>query len=411
MRTPIIIALLFLFSANAFSRILKVGQHQPFQNINSAVAAADSGDVILISSGIYNEGNIIINKPISIEGHGKVIVDGLKQSDVFSVTCNHVSITGITICNSGRSDIKEEAGISLNQSKFCSVQYCILLNNFFGIYCANTASCTFNNNEIINNTLTESSGGNGIHLWHCDSMIITNNVVKSCRDGIYFEFVSHSFISGNVSTLQLRYGIHFMFSDHDEYSNNIFYNNGSGVAVMYSNHVNIHNNTFYYNKGGAAYGILLKEITDSHINSNLFEQNTNGIYMEGTSRCLLQKNTLRSNGWALRLLGDCADDTLCLNNFFANTMDVSTNSNSSDHLFYRNYWDKYSGYDLNKDGFGDVFYHPVSLFSKLSEIVPNSVMLLHSFLIDLLEQAEALIPSITPDSFVDDEPSMKPISI
>jgi len=37
------------------------------------------------------------------------------------------------------------------------------------------------------------------------------------------------------------------------------------------------------------------------------------------------------------------------------------------NTFNHNYWDKYDGYDLNKDRTGDVPYRPVSLFSMIAE--------------------------------------------
>ena len=408
MRTPTLLILIMLSVVSSQASVLKVGKNELYATIQEAIIHADSGDFILVEKGKYQSGNILIDKPIHLIGVGIPVLDGGNISDVITVTANHVFIQGFIIQNSGRSDIKEMSGVGINHCHDCTVQNCILIHNFFGIYAGNSNNCSITANEIWNQTKSESSGGNGIHLWHCDSMLLKNNFVKECRDGIYFEFVSNSTITGNVSTQQLRYGIHFMFSDHDLYSANTFYKNGSGVAVMYSNHVSMNRNKFLDNKGGAAYGILLKEITDSKIIGNQFVSNTIGLYMEGTSRCFISDNEFRSNGYGVKLFGDCDDDTLSLNNFFSNTMDVATNSSNSNHLFYNNYWDKYTGYDLNHDGTGDVVFRPVSLFSKLSEIVPNSVMLLHSFLIELLEKAESILPSLTPISFVDDKPSMKP---
>ena len=126
-----------------------------------------------------------------------------------------------------------------------------------------------------------------------------------------------------------------MFSDHDLYLKNIFRNNGSGVAVMYSRYVNMFYNRFENNWGGAAYGLLLKELTDSRIISNEIKQNTTGIYLEGTSRSFFQHNQIESNGWALKILGDCYSDTIISNNFSANTFDVSTNAGEKRKFIHR----------------------------------------------------------------------------
>jgi nitrous oxidase accessory protein len=55
-----------------------------------------------------------------------------------------------------------------------------------------------------------------------------------------------------------------MFSNNDTYAVNTFENNGAGVAVMFSNKVKMFNNYFKENWGDAAFGILLKEISDSY---------------------------------------------------------------------------------------------------------------------------------------------------
>ncbi|MBK5285546.1 MAG: nitrous oxide reductase family maturation protein NosD, partial [Bacteroidia bacterium] len=72
-----------------------------------------------------------------------------------------------------------------------------------------------------------------------------------------------------------------------------------------------------------------------------------------------------------------------------------------------NYWDKYDGYDINKDGIGDIPYRPVSLFSMVAEKMPYSLMLFRSFMVMLLEKAEKAIPGITPIDLKDDSPLMK----
>ncbi|MFN8338406.1 MAG: NosD domain-containing protein [Saprospiraceae bacterium] len=86
-------------------------------------------------------------------------------------------------------------------------------------------------------------------------MVTIGNQVKGHRDGIYFEFVTHSVIWRNISKQNVRYGLHFMFSNDDAYINNIFDGNGAGVAVMYTKNVTMYSNVFKNSTGDAAYGI------------------------------------------------------------------------------------------------------------------------------------------------------------
>ena len=77
------------------------------------------------------------------------------------------------------------------------------------------------------------------------------------------------------------------------------------------------------------------------------------------------------------------------------------------NTFRGNYWDKYEGYDLNRDGTGDVPYHPVSVYSILSERIPATMILYRSFLTNIMDQAEKVMPSIIPDQLRDDAPKTK----
>jgi len=202
-----------------------------------------------------------------------------------------------------------------------------------------------------------------------------------------------------------------MFSSDDAYITNTFKGNGSGVSVMYSHGVKMFNNCFRENWGDAAYGILLKEITDSYIMGNHFEKNTSGIYMEGASRIEVRNNLFKNNGWALKIQASCMDIHLCTNNFIGNTFDVGTNGSLMLNLFDKNYWDKYEGYDLNKDKIGDIPYRPVSMYSIIVEKNPPAMMLFRSLITVLMDKSEKLIPSLTPENLKDEHPLMKPLPL
>lgn len=103
----------------------------------------------------------------------------------------------------------------------------------------------------------------------------------------------------------------------------------------------------------------------------------------------------------------CEDNNFHHNNFTGNSFDIGTNGSISLNNFYNNYWDKYEGYDINKDGIGDVPYHPVSMYSMIVEENPNALMLLRSFTVQLLDKAEKAIPGLTPENLVDNKPMMK----
>jgi len=382
-----------------------------FPTIKSAIAAAKDGDTVFVLSKTYTESPIVVNKSIVLMGQQTPVLDGNLKHEIMIIEADGVVIEGLHFRNSGFSGYEDVAGLRLMQCRDVMVRNNRFTNTFFGVYGQHAVNCIIQNNTFFSSALDETVSGNGIHCWKSDSMIIKGNRVQGHRDGIYFEFVTNSLIEGNTTTGNARYGLHFMFSNDDTYVNNEFNDNGAGVAVMYSKRVTMLHNKFLKNTGTSAYGILLKDISDSHIAGNLFMDNTVGIFMEGSSRIFLTQNQFTANGWAMRMQASCDDIKLSRSNFERNSFDVSTNGSLVLNKFDYNYWDKYQGYDLDKNGIGDVSFRPTSLFSMITERNAAAMMLFRSAIVSLIDKAEKVLPGITPEALRDDKPSMHPFKL
>lgn len=380
----------------------------PRQSIIAVVAQAHAGDTIRITAGLYKEANIVIQKSLVLIGEKGAILDGSNKYEIITLAAENITIQGLQFQNSGRSSLNDLAAIKCLDAHHVRILNNHFDNTFFGIHLSNSNHALIEGNTLKAQALNEYELGNGIHLWKCKNAHITKNNITGHRDGIYFEFVTQSTISYNISTKNMRYGLHFMFSHDDQYLNNTFKNNGAGVSVMYSHTVKMYRNRFEENWGEASYGLLLKDIRDSEVIDNQFLGNTSGIYMEGCSRTLFQKNEFKNNGWAIQLQASCNDNVLERNNFQGNSFDVVTNGVVVLNILQNNYWDKYQGYDLNKDGWGDIPFRPVNMFSTVIERVPAAIVLWRSMLVFLLDRAEKVIPAMTPENLMDHQPSMKP---
>lgn len=406
-RLIIIIPTIVLSSALA-ARTIIVGKNQPVTSIRKAVELVKNQDTIFVQAGVYKEGNIIITKSIVLIGENFPILDGETKFEILTVSGSDVSIEGFQFQNCGKSAMNDFASIKVIDSKNIFIENNRVINSYFGIHFSNSSFVTIRNNTVSGSPTSEQNTGNGIHLWKCNNALIDNNHISGHRDGIYFEFVTGSTIQNNLSEKNIRYGLHFMFSNSDNYLKNTFRNNGAGVAVMYSHKVKMEGNKFEINWGPSSYGVLLKDITDSYIQNNTFYKNSVGIHMEGSSRIDASKNIFKENGWAIKVQASCDDNNFFQNNFFGNSFDVATNGSLVLNKFYNNYWDKYEGYDRNRDGIGDVPYHPVSMYSMIVEQNPNSLILLRSFMVSLLDKAEKAIPSLASENLTDDKPMIKP---
>jgi nitrous oxidase accessory protein len=408
----ILLTIIYLFAiGNVFANSIVVEKNTTMSTLRQGIKAARVGDTILLKKGIYREGNLIIDKAICLIGIDEPVLDGESKYEILTITGKKVVVKGIHFINAGYSSTNDYAAIKIIDAANIVIENNIIRNASFAIHVANSTHTIILGNIIKGTNKSEHLSGNGIHLWKCSHMMIGNNRITGHRDGIYFEFVTNSAIKNNWSEKNIRYGLHFMFSSDNSYLNNTFRNNGAGVAVMYSKKVKMYGNHFEQNWGPSAYGILLKDITDSHIQQNTFLKNTIAIHMEGSSRIEIEKNIFKENGWAIKVQSSCDDNDFHHNNFYGNSFDLATNGTMMLNKFYNNYWDKYEGYDINKDGIGDVPYHPVSMYSMIVEQNPHALMLMRSFIVTLLDKAEKAVPSLTPENLRDDNPMMKSLKL
>lgn len=403
----LLLATLLLPIINSYATTLRVGEKEKIRSVKQAIAQAAAGDTILVMPGTYREGNIIIQKSLVLIGQDYPVMDGENEYEIFTVHVQKGVIKGFKFINTGIGSIEDKAAIKVLESRNLRVVDNQFENTFFGIYLASSSHTWIENNVLHSDAEAEHQIGNGIHLWKCEHITINNNRVKGHRDGIYFEFVTSSLITNNYSEGNMRYGLHFMFSHNDEYRDNTFINNGAGVAVMYTKGVKMVGNKFIHNWGSSAYGLLLKDIRDSFISKNVFDENSVGIFMEGSSRNEVQDNDFVRNGYAIKLQASCDDNVFERNNFRQNTFDITTNGTLVLNKIQSNYWDRYEGYDLNKDEIGDVPYRPVSMYGMIVEQMPTAVLLWRSFLVFLLDRAEKAIPVLTPENLMDSVPVMK----
>ena len=396
----------FCYSVGS-ATVISVGAGKMYQSITVAIAAAKEGDTILVLPGTYREQNMVITKKIVLKGLNYPVLDGEHKYQIISIKADGVVVDGFKIMHSGISSMEDLSGIKVYESRDVVIRNNKLEDTFFGIFTENVVNCSIENNQLQSYSVEEQQSGNGIHCWKSDSMRIIGNTITGHRDGIYFEFVKNSIIWRNVSEKNIRYGLHFMFSNDDSYISNVFTNNGSGVSVMFSNRIKMFNNFFEENWGDASHGILLKEISDGYMQGNYFLKNTSGIFMEGANRIFMSYNSFENNGWALKIQASCMDVVLENNNFMGNTFDVGTNGSLVLNTFSNNYWDKYEGYDLNKDKVGDIPYRPVSMYSMIVEKYPSAMILFRSFITSLLDKTEKILPSLTPENLEDNLPLMK----
>lgn len=379
----------------------------PLPTLTAALAQARDGDTILVADGEYREPEITVTKRVVIQGVGAPVFHG-GDHQVLTILADSVTVRGLTIRDMTPLASEDRAAIRVTGSRGCLIEGNTLINTFFGIYLAKTTGCVVRDNRITGNGTREALSGNAIHSWTGDRLTVTGNIMKGHRDGIYFEFTTNALVTDNSADGNLRYGLHFMFSDDCIYRHNRFRANRAGGAVMYSRRVTMERNLFAQSTGNTWYGLILKELSDSRLAGNTFERNTAALFVEGATRIAVDSNRFRDNGWAVQVMADAQGTSFTANRFEGNSFDVSTNSINAASRFEGNYWDRYRGYDLDRDNRGDVPFAPVRLFALIVQQNPPTLILLRSFFVSVLDAAERVAPVLTPATMIDHHPLMRP---
>jgi nitrous oxidase accessory protein len=384
---------------------LQVGPDAAYRRLADAVQASRKGDLIRVGPGRYAEKGIVIRHALTLEGLGSPVLDAQGGGTILDIRADGVEVRGFAFRDVGVDYLKEHGAIWITDAADARILDNRFEKVFFGVYGAHARRATVRGNSFEGLWGKETANGNGLHFWKSDSIRIEGNSIRGHRDGIYLEFTGNSQVIGNTCEGNVRYGLHFMYANGNSYVGNVFRSNGSGVAVMYSRDVDMRGNRFERNWGAASYGVLLKSITGSRIEDNVFEKNTVAIFLEASSRIRLTGNSFRRNGWALRIVSDCDANTFAGNSFSGNTFDVAYNASpASTNVFEGNTWDHYQGWDLDRDGIGDIPHRPVELFPTVMQDHPQAMVLLRSHFVTLLNVIERMFPTLSPPGLQDMRP-------
>src|SRR6188768_2340458 len=123
--------LIFLFTIGAFAKTIKIGAKESIRTIKQGVAVAKAGDTLIIKSGTYREGNIIIEKSITIIGENYPVLDGQNKYEIFTIHAQNITINGLKFIDTGIASMTDLAAIKVLDSKNVRIINNQLRNTFF----------------------------------------------------------------------------------------------------------------------------------------------------------------------------------------------------------------------------------------------------------------------------------------
>jgi parallel beta-helix repeat protein len=195
-------------------------------------------------------------------------------------------------------------------------------------------------NEILSNTIYGDKSGTGIVILYGGNNhdnLIDDNIVENCYQGIHISSSENSTITDNTALNNDHYGILLLANTNNNYlSGNLLLNNGWSGMIIENSIDNIIEETLA--DGNHQHGMTLTNANDTTIHDNIFKNNVmDGVHIDSAS----SNNLLYGN--------------VFLNNS-RNAYDDGVN-NHWNSTTIGNYWDNYTGYDMNFDGIGDISYN------------------------------------------------------
>ena len=387
--------------------------------VRELIESAAAGDVLALPAGVY-EGNLVIRKPVVIDGSLGVVFDGLGEGTVIEVLAPGVTIRDCTIRASGDDVTGEPSAIRVIAAD-ALIESNIIKDTLFGIDLREAPGAIIRRNTIEGKDLDAGRRGDGIRLWWSHGCAVEDNVVRVSRDMVFW-YSEDLRITRNVVT-DSRYGLHFMYSHGSILEENDLYRNSVGVYLMYSNGITLRGNRMRDNRGASGYGIGLKDCDDITIVTNALLANRVGVYVDNSpssmdSTGLFEANMIAFNEIGLLATPNTHDNVFTGNAFIENEEPAATHGrgrltlNAFAHEGVGNYWSDYAGIDLDSDGIGDMPYEPQSLFGAMLANEPNLRLFVHSPAQQAIEFTARALPELRPEStLVDPAPLASPPEI
>ncbi|MFJ7678532.1 nitrous oxide reductase family maturation protein NosD [Peribacillus sp. NPDC097198] len=328
--------------------------------LQSKIDEAPNGATIKVEEGEYEE-TVIISKPVTLEGTGKVLLRSCENEPVVTILNKGVTLKNIMVEHCGNE--KEDAAIYVTGS-YHILEKLNIKTKHLGIRLDNANDVTIQDSEIMG-----INRGNGIDLWKSNRNRFENLTITNVSDGIYLEQSDENILHRN-NIQKSRYGMHLMFSNDNILDGNVSKFNTTGTELMESKRTVVRHNQFTSNNNSVnAQGLLLYLASDTEVTGNEFISNRVGIFIEKAENNRLKANKIMDNFTGIQFLKSNGNKAM-KNTFVGNVNDAQAIESSNNQLD-GNYWDAASKVDLDGNGKSDIVYTADPYFLTLTADVPE----------------------------------------
>ncbi|WP_415035840.1 nitrous oxide reductase family maturation protein NosD [Azonexus sp.] len=377
---------------------------KPFQDL---VDKAAPGSVLKPPPGHY-AGPVTIDKPLTIDGGGKVTIDAGDKGTVMSLNASNSVVRGLHLTGSGDSHDTDDSCLDV-RGHHNLVEDNVVDNCLFGIDLKQVDHSVVRNNRIRSKDLELGVRGDGLRLWYSNDNLVEGNEIIDSRDMVAWYAHRNKFVD-NLGR-RSRYSIHFMFANDNVVDRNRFYDNAVGIYFMYTEGGAATNNIISHATGATGMGVGFKEASGTLIENNEIIYCGIGIGsdlspFQPDSTIEIRNNRLAYNGIAILFNSETGGNNMRSNMFEGNLTQVSyggRSDNPTKNFWEGNYWDDYQGFDRNHDNVGDNTHELYSYADQLWIEFPMARFFRSSPVLELLDFLERLAPFSSPDLILRDE--------
>ncbi len=374
------------------------------QPLQAWLDTALPGTTLRLPPGKYR-GPAIINKPLTVEGNGKVIIDAGGRGTVLTIKADRVTLRGLTLRGSGDSHDAIDGAI-MAEGKELLIENNILEDVLFGISLHKTTDSIVRGNRIRSRPVDSADRGDGMRLWYSTGNRIENNDIAQMRDLTVSNSPRNRYTGNTIRGS--RRAFNFLFSHRSIVEGNLLDGNSTGVITLNSEGMIIRNNRILHAMDASGAGIALKETSAALIYGNEIVHCAHGIMadspMDPINRIVFINNIIAHNVTGIYFYGAKGGHIAINNTFKSNLWPVTIigDGDPMNDFWWGNSWDNYEGFDLDGDGLGDKPHELYAWADRIWMDTPSATFFRSTPVLELLDFLERLAPFSSPSLILRD---------
>jgi len=370
----------------------------PLPSLQAWIDATAPGGILVPPPGTYR-GPVRIDKPMTLDGQGKVIVDGQGRGTILTIIASQSTIRGLVLRGSGDSHDQLDSAIAM-EGHGNRIENNIIEDALFGISLKQSNDNVLRQNRIRSRPVDPADRGDALRLWYSMGNVIEENDIALTRDLTISNSPRNIFRRNTVR--DSRRAMNFLFSNRSRIEDNLLERNSTGIVIMNSEGAVVRRNRILHAMDAAGSGIALKETAAILLEDNDIIHCAVGIMADSPShplnRIVLHRNRLAHNITGINFYGERGGHVAIANRFENNLWQVSASDsgNPENDYWMGNAWDDYQGFDRNKDGLGDSPHEIYAYADRIWMDTPTARFFRNSPVLELLDFLERLAPFSHP---------------